>query len=302
VVRYKPSFSFLSTLLSYCKRLISLKHLAQRVSGIKTNRKTQAFKSFLVDIFKSLGPFLFILLAFGSFRFITPELSKRVHYTFMPWFDNSLFNGLPTIKLQHLLWHGYVTWYDYILYGVYVSHYILPVILAWIIYKHHKPEYLRFAMTYIFASFTAFIIFIVYPTAPPWMASEKGYIPHITRISSAIFSSLGVHNFSKLYSTYVPNPIASAPSLHTTYSVLFVIFIYRLFGKRWGTISLIYPFCIILGVVYMGEHYAFDIFAGILLAAGSYLVTPVALRYIKFRLYKSDIKIPFTNIVTNNND
>jgi membrane-associated phospholipid phosphatase len=299
VKRHNSLFSFLSTFQSYYQCLISSKHLFDKLYRVKIKRTIYALRGVLVDIFKSLGPFLFILLVFGSFRFITPELSERVHYTLMPGFDKLLFNGLPTITLQRLLWHGYVTWYDYILYGVYVSHYILPIILAFSVYKHYKSEYLRLAMTYIIASFTAFIIFIAYPTAPPWLASEKGYIPHITRISVAIFSSLGVHNFSKLYSTYAPNPIAAAPSLHTTYSVLFVLFIYRLFGKRWGTISLIYPFCIILGVVYMGEHYAFDIFAGILLAVASYLVTPIALRYMEASIYKFAIKVPFTTIVSN---
>jgi hypothetical protein len=49
----------------------------------------------------------------------------------------------------------------------------------------------------------------------------------------------------------------------------------------------------------MGEHYAFDIFAGILLAVASYLVTPIALRYMEASIYKFAIKVPFTTIVSN---
>jgi membrane-associated phospholipid phosphatase len=233
------------------------------------------------DLLKCYSPFIVLLLTFASLRNLVPELSKHVHYTLMPNFDKAVFGTLPTITLQHLLWHGYVTWYDYFLYGFYVSHYIFPVFLAWIIYKYHKKEYLNFAMTYMLTTFSAFILFIIYPTAPPWLASQNGYIPHITRISSSIFASLGVHNFAKLYGSYAPNPVAAAPSLHTAYSVLFVLFIYKFFGKRWAAVSLIYP---VLGVVYLGEHYVFDVLTGAMLAIVSFFLTPLLVRYCQAKI------------------
>jgi len=230
-------------------------------------------------MFKKLGPFILILLAYDSFRSFVPSLNKHVHYTLMPNFDKLLFGTLPTMTLQRWLWHGYVTWYDYLFYIFYMLHFVLSIGLAVIIFKIRENEYWRFAMTYIVASFAAFAVFLLYPTAPPWLASQNGYIPHITRISSEVYSSLGITNFPSIYNKFAPNPVAAVPSLHTTFSILFVLFTFKIFGKKWGALSLIYPAMIIFGVVYMGEHYFFDVVCGAVLAVVAYLTTPYLMKW-----------------------
>jgi membrane-associated phospholipid phosphatase len=50
------------------------------------------------------------------------------------------------------------------------------------------------------------------------------------------------------------------------------LFIWKLYGRKWGLISLIYPISMWIGVVYMGEHYLFDVICGITYAVVSYLV------------------------------
>jgi membrane-associated phospholipid phosphatase len=243
------------------------------------------------DMFKRLGPFIIILLVYDSFRSLVPSLNKHVHYTLMPHFDKLLFGTLPTITLQNWLWHGHVTWYDYVFYTFYMLHFVLPIFLAVLIYKVRSSEYWRFALTYITVSFVAFIVFILYPTAPPWLASQNGYIPHITRISSAIYAAMGIHNFPSIYNRFAPNPVAAVPSLHAAFSILFLLFVYKLFGKRWAALSLIYPICIIFGVVYMGEHYVFDVITGIVLAVLSYLIVPVLMRYSTPHISKGKLKV-----------
>lgn len=238
------------------------------------------------DIFICLSPFLLILLAYGSFHHFVPYLYRHTHYTLMSHADQMMFGNLPTATLQHWLWHGYVTWYDYVFYIAYNLHYILPVFLAVLVYKLRRHEYVRVASTFLLATFSAFVVFILYPTAPPWMASQAGYIVPITRIFDAVYSSMGIQDFSALYNHYAPNPVAAMPSIHAAYAILFTMFVYRYFGKRWGALSLIYPFLIIVGVVYMGEHYMVDVLAGMLLAFASYMLAPVVLRQLQPSLAK----------------
>jgi membrane-associated phospholipid phosphatase len=64
---------------------------------------------------------------------------------------------------------------------------------------------------------------------------------------------------------------------------MFAIFAFKLFGKKWGALSLVYPFCIIVGVVYMGEHYIFDVITGAILAVSVYYAVP----YLMTRLHPS---------------
>lgn len=251
-----------------------------------TPDKLVIFLTFVFMIFgqawqmlKRIGPFVVILLTYDSFRSLVPSLNAHVHYTLMPHFDTNIFGTLPTITLQHWLWHGHVQWYDFVFYSVYMLHFVVPIALALLIWKLRDELYWTAAATYIFVSFTAFAVFLLYPTAPPWLASQDGYIPHLTRVSSDIYAAMGIHNFPSLYNHLSPNPVAAVPSLHTAYSILFSLFIWKLFGRKWGIASLIYPALMITGVIYMGEHYAFDVATGGLLAVLGFVATPFLLRH-----------------------
>jgi membrane-associated phospholipid phosphatase len=91
---------------------------------------------------------------------------------------------------------------------------------------------------------------------------------------------MGITNSPSIYNRFVPNPVAAVPSLHATFSILFVLFTFKLFGKKWGALSLIYPFMIFFGVVYMGEHYFFDLVCGTVLAVAAYLGVPYLMKWI----------------------
>lgn len=238
------------------------------------------------DMLKKFVPFVAILLVYDSFRGLVPYLNNHVNFTLMPQFDVLLTGGtLPTALLQQWLWHGHVMWYDFTFYIFYMLHFVLPIGLAVAIYILRPKFYWRYALTYMTASFTAFFIYLLFPAAPPWMASDGGIIPHITRVSSAVYGALGIHDFPSVYNAMSPNPVAAVPSLHCAYAIMFAIFAFKLFGKKWGTLSLIYPFCIIVGVVYMGEHYVFDVITGAMLAFGVYYAVP----YLMKRLHPSVI-------------
>ena len=142
--------------------------------------------------------------------------------------------------------------------------------LAILVWKKRAGYYWQVISTYVVLSFAGFLTYLLFPAAPPWMASDQGYIQPITHVSNYIWASLGFHNFSLAYSKIAPNPVAAVPSLHAAYATLFVIFITKFFGKKWGVVSLVYPLLIFTGTVYMGEHYAIDAILGILYAFGSY--------------------------------
>lgn len=236
------------------------------------------------DMLKRFVPFVAILLVYDSFRGIVPMLHGRVNYEFMADFDIFLFGGtLPTMTLQNWWFQGHAVWYDYYFYIVYMMHFVLPLGLAVAVYKLREKEYWRYATTFTVISFTAFFIYIIYPAAPPWIATSNGTIPHIERISSEVYRGLGITNFPSVYNSIAPNPVAAVPSLHVGYSVLFSLFAFGLFGRKWGLASLIYPISMCIGVVYMGEHYVFDVIAGGLLAVAAYFIAPHVLRWFLFQ-------------------
>ncbi len=224
-------------------------------------------------VFKRLAPFVVLLLAYESFRGIVPSLNEHVNYLFMPDADKFIFLGrLPTVQLQSWFWNGQLQWYDFLFYLVYMLHFILPVALALLIWKFRASYYWRYITTFLVLSFAGFFTFLAFPAAPPWMASDRGYIEPISRISSSVWSTLGIHDFPSLYNRISPNPVAAVPSLHTAYAALFTLFLWRLFGKKWGIPACVYPLLIAVGTVYQGEHYVIDVILGVVYAVVSFYV------------------------------
>ncbi len=224
-----------------------------------------------LEALKRLVPFVGILLVYESFRGLVPHLNKHVHYQELINGDKLFFAGnLPTKQLQNLLWDGHVQWYDFVFYMAYMLHFVLPIGLALLIWKTHEKHYWRFIATYLTVSFAGFVTFLLFPAAPPWLAAEKGFIEPITRVSSSVWYALGIHDFPSVYNKISPNPVAAMPSLHAAYATLLVLFIYKLYGKKWALIAAIYPLLIYVGTVYQGEHYAIDELIGALYAIAGY--------------------------------
>lgn len=251
-----------------------------------TPDKLLVFATFVCMIFgqakemlKRFVPFVGLLLVYESFRGVVPHLNHHVNYLWMPWADRLLsFGQLPTAWLQDRLWHGSVQWYDFVLYITYMLHFVLPFMLAFIVWKTREKHYWRYAAAYLFVSFAGFLTFLAFPAAPPWMASDLGYIEHIERISSHVWAALGIHDFPSVYNKLSPNPVAAVPSLHAAYATLFAIFAFRLFKTRWRYLSVIYPLFIYFGTIYQGEHYLIDEVLGALYAVGAYFAAPYIVR------------------------
>lgn len=224
------------------------------------------------------GLFVLILLVYESFRSVADQLNSRVDYSLAPHADRLLFGDLPTVYLQNWLWHGAVRWYDFALYLPYLLHFVLPIALGVLVWKTRDKHYWRLINTYLVSAFMAFFTFLLFPAAPPWLAAQNHFIEPIQRISSDVWFNLGIKDFPSFYNEITPNIVAAVPSLHVIWAVLFSIFIFKLFGRRWGSLSLLYPAAIAFGTVYQGEHYAFDVILGIVYAIAAYLLTPYLMK------------------------
>jgi hypothetical protein len=226
------------------------------------------------------GPFVILLLAYDSLRSIAPFLNHHVHYYEMINFDKWMTGGtLPTVDLQHIFYHGYLAWYDYYLYFLYMCHFLVPFIVALLIWRLRPAHYNRFVVAFLILSYAGFLTYIIFPAAPPWMASEMGMIPHIHKISTDIWWALGVHNYPSIYREFSPNLVAAVPSLHAAYPTLITLFVWRAFGWRWGLATIWYPLSMWFGIIYMGEHYIFDALLGIAYAAAAYYATMLLFRH-----------------------
>lgn len=240
-----------------------------------------------VELIKRFSPFIALILVYESFRGIADYLNTNVNFQWMIDADKWLFfSHLPTSVLQDWLWHGQTQWYDFLLYLAYMMHFVFPLVLAVYIWQKLPSKYWTFMWTYTFLMFAGFFTYLLFPAAPPWMASDLGYIEPITRVSSQVWFALGIEDFPSLYNQIAPNPVAAVPSLHAAFAVLFALFVSSLFKTKWRFMAWLYPLLIAFGTVYMGEHYVIDAILGAIYALVAYKLTPIIMKKVQQQIAK----------------
>ncbi|MEK7603025.1 MAG: phosphatase PAP2 family protein [Patescibacteria group bacterium] len=235
-----------------------------------------------VEFIKKFVPFLVLLLSYEALRGFANHVNNNVHFDMMINWDRSVFGQLPTSWLQSFLYLGHLAWYDFFLYGLYMMHFIVPIAIALWFWKKKPKFYSPFLTGLLLMSYAGFVTYIIYPAAPPWMASDMGLIEPIRRISSDVWAAWGVNDFPSLYDKFAPNPVAAVPSLHAAYPLLMWLFIRKAYPKNkwlvWGFFA--YPALIWFGIVYLGEHYVIDVVLGIIYAVVAYLLTVKFFNYL----------------------
>jgi membrane-associated phospholipid phosphatase len=108
---------------------------------------------------------------------------------------------------------------------------------------------------------------IAVPMAPPWLASQRGYItPDVLRVTSRSWTDIGL-NFSEHQVGPYANVVAAMPSIHTATAALISLYAILRLRSAWRWASLLYLAAMCFSLTYFGEHYVVDEIAGIALAA-----------------------------------
>lgn len=218
-------------------------------------------------------PVLVLIFGYEYLRGIIPELTKNAHFMPLIWADHLIFGYVPAIKLQSLLYHAdRLRWYDYVSVTLYISHFIIPMIVAFIFWLNDRKHFKRYTSAFIILSYLAFFTFIIFPAAPPWLASMDGYLPPMNKIMDQVLASFG-HPITvpTIYQFFGANLVAAFPSLHAAYPWLIFLFI-RKKSKKIGYLSLFYVFGVWFSVMYLGEHYFIDVVAGMVYSTVAYIL------------------------------
>lgn len=159
---------------------------------------------------------------------------------------------------------GDVKWYDVTGSIIYMTHFVLPVLPLAVLRIRNRPEWIRYVRRFSVTLFTSVLVFIVYPAAPPWMASEQGFMPPLERITGRGWGEVGLDTVSKTFDRGVAvlNPVAAMPSLHAGLALLVALWFTRNSARWVRGAALLHPFFMMVTLVYFGEHYIVDCLAG----------------------------------------
>ncbi len=222
-------------------------------------------------------PFGALLVIYAQSRGIAHLLRPDPHYLPQLNADKFLFGVVPSEELQHWLWTGTLQWYDSLIVTVWRLHFIVPPLLAFVLWIKRRALFYRFAATMITLSFAGAVTFYLFPAAPPWAAGEQGLLADVIRIPhNPAPDPSGAHGYHSISVTRLidPNPYAAIPSLHAGYAFLCFLFVVTLLWKtrwRWWALGVgaLYPLAQSFAVVYTGNHYVVDLAVGYVYAAAA---------------------------------
>jgi membrane-associated phospholipid phosphatase len=146
--------------------------------------------------------------------------------------------------------------------------------LLWILLRH--PRRFARAAALVSAAFdVGWVLYTSVPTAPPWWAGKVGALPGVRRATVDASRELPLVPEENERDRDQGNPWASTPSTHTASAGMLAIVLSEL-DPRAGIAAWSYVAALGLALVYLGEHYLFDVLTGLGLAAAVRLCEPVA--------------------------
>ena len=162
----------------------------------------------------------------------------------------------------------------------------VPLAFAFFLFFKDRKQFLYFSLTFVLVNFLGFVVYYLYPAAPPWYiqyhgfnfyAATKGNTAGLVKFDDYFHAGI----FKSIYSKG-SNVFAAMPSLHSSYPV--VVLYYGL-KNRLGLINVFFTI-VMLGIwltaIYAGHHYILDVLAGIICAFAGIAIFDVLISRVKF--------------------
>jgi PAP2 superfamily len=220
-----------------------------------------------------LAIFLAAYLVYDAARWIfSGDLdTARVHADWVIDLERSTHVAIEA-SVQRAFDAGTVSW---LLSNIYLAAQlvVLPLALVWL-YRRSRPVYRRLRDTVIATWLIAVPIFALFPVAPPRLAGI-GIVDTVSRQAG-----VGLTGRSTLFY----NPFAAVPSLHVGFAFAIGVAAAAALRAPWAkALALLWGPLVTLAVLATGNHYVFDVVAGLLVTGAGFaagrlrtrLTTPV---------------------------
>ena len=231
---------------------------------------TGQVKSFVWD----WTPAVLLIFSYEYLRGLIPQINHHVHFGLMPKFDLLIFHTIPASYLQSKFYvANHLHWYDYASVGLYLMHFVVPMMVAFVFWETDRRYFKQYMAGIVTLSFLTFLTYLLFPAAPPWLASQQGLIPHTEHITNIILGHFFNYvSIPTVYQYFGVNLVAAVPSLHAAYPLLTALYV----GKKQPKLIpllIFYVLAVWFAVMYLGEHYFFDVVLGSIYALVVYVVT-----------------------------
>lgn len=225
------------------------------------------------------APFLILFLAYEAMRGFAGETHLPPHD--VGRYEEALFGGtLPTLWLQQRLYDPHrISPLDWAATVLYFMHFVVPLVAGFALWVRSREDYWQFVTALLLMSFAAFLVYLFFPTAPPWWQ----YQGEVHKIIDETIQKWGVQYYvSPVYDDFNPNRFAAFPSLHAAYPTLAAVFVWRQ-SRMLAAVLGAWAVGVWFAIVYLGEHYVIDAVAGLVFVALATLAVNLGARHVRRR-------------------
>ena len=185
------------------------------------------------------------------------------------------FGNDPNVVLQNHFWRASVHWYDKVASLTYFTHFIFVPIVMGALWATTHRQWARFMKRFATVLCVACVLFIIFPTAPPWMASKNYHlIPPLSRSAGRGFTAMGLHAAAVSWKNALDwgNAVAAMPSLHASFALIVPAFFLPWIKPRWlKVVVLLFPVLMLTSLVYLAEHWVIDGLVGWAIVGGAFV-------------------------------
>jgi len=229
-----------------------------------------------------LVPFFLQAILYDALRFITPIAHSIIppHVEGPYRIEAALFgitqaDGTVITPPEYFLTHNWPV-ADVIAGFSYAGYMFVHMGLAiYLLFKDHETLW-RFGWTFLSCILASFVIYYLYPAAPPWYVVEHGFGPAILDTPSNparladVDALLGISYFDGMYNRS-SNVFAAIPSMHPIYPMMAWFFTGKWFPRlQWFVLAFVATIC--ASAVYLCHHYIIDVVLGVALGTLMYFV------------------------------
>ena len=219
------------------------------------------------------APFLLIFLAWQLARSLADDIGARVQSDSIIGVERFFsFGTVPSVEVQKALYvPGQISALDVAMTLVYLAHFLLPLLAAFLLWVFRRQLYYPYVMALLLLSFAQFATAVVLPVAPPRFAGMYGAALAVHDISLNVTQALQLGTLSWAYQNLNGNPVAAFPSLHAAYPVIAFLFL-RQAWPRASWLMVGWAAVVVFAIVYLAHHYVIDAVGGIFYAVAAYWV------------------------------
>jgi membrane-associated phospholipid phosphatase len=162
----------------------------------------------------------------------------------------------------------------------------VPLSFAAYLFFKNRRQFLYFALTFLLVNLLGFVVYYLYPAAPPWYIQVHGFTFQPLTMGNtgglAKFDAFFHINLFKSIYAKGSNVFAAMPSLHSAYPVIVVYYSIKNRLKTANILFIIVMAGIWFTAIYASHHYILDVIAGITCATIGISLFNILMAKVKF--------------------